>query len=80
MGNEAYLAYASQLEIDQAAFQECINSGRYEDEVRADFEFAAELGVRSTPTFFVNGIAVVGAQPFEIFQQVIESELAGDIP
>ena len=48
--------------------------------VQADFDFAAELGVRSTPTFFINGIAVVGAQPFDIFQQVIERELAGDIP
>jgi protein-disulfide isomerase len=80
LGSEAYLEYASQLDADQAAFKECIDSGRYQEEVQADFEFAAELGVRSTPTFFVNGIAVVGAQPFEIFQQVIESELAGEIP
>ena len=80
LGNGAYLDYASQLGIDQADFQECIDSGRYEAEVQADFDFAAELGVRSTPTFFINGIAVVGAQPFDIFQQVIERELAGDIP
>lgn len=80
LGSSAYLEYASRLEIDQAAFQDCIDSSRYQDEVQADFEFAAELGVRSTPTFFVNGIAVVGAQPFEIFQQVIESELSGELP
>ena len=80
LGNEAYLEYASQLDMDEAAFQECIGSGRYQDEVQSDFEFAANLGVRSTPTFFINGIAVVGAQPFEIFQQVIERELAGEIP
>jgi protein-disulfide isomerase len=80
LGSSAHLEYASRLEIDQAAFQECIDSGRYQDEVQADFEFAAELGVRSTPTFFVNGIAIVGAQPFEIFQQVIESELVGELP
>jgi protein-disulfide isomerase len=80
LGNGAYLDYASQLGIDQADFQECLDSGRYRAEVQADFDFAAELGVRSTPTFFINGIAVVGAQPFEIFQQVIERELAGEIP
>jgi protein-disulfide isomerase len=80
LGNGAYLDYASQLGIDQAGFQECLDSSRYEAEVQADFDFAAELGVRSTPTFFINGIAVVGAQPFEIFQQVIERELAGEIP
>ena len=76
----AYLEYASQLGLDGEQFQECIDSGRYQQEVQSDFEFAANLGVRSTPTFFINGIAVVGAQPFEIFQQVIERELAGEIP
>jgi protein-disulfide isomerase len=35
--------------------------------------------VRSTPTFFINGIALVGAQPFEVFQQVIDKELAGEL-
>jgi protein-disulfide isomerase len=80
LGSTAYLEYASQLEIDQAAFQECIETNRYQAEVQADFEFAADLGVRSTPTFFINGIAVVGAQPFEIFQQVIDRELAGELP
>ena len=77
---EAYQEYASQLELDEEAFQECMESGRYQQEVQSDFDFAANLGVRSTPTFFINGIAVVGAQPFEIFQQVIEKELAGEIP
>jgi predicted DsbA family dithiol-disulfide isomerase len=57
-----------------------VESNRYAREVQADFDFAAELGIRSTPTFFVNGIAVVGAQPFNIFQQIIERELAGEIP
>jgi protein-disulfide isomerase len=77
---EAYQEYASQLGLDTGKFQECIDSGRYQQEVQSDFDFAANLGVRSTPTFFINGIAVVGAQPFEIFQQVIEKELAGEIP
>jgi protein-disulfide isomerase len=80
LGNEAYLEYASQLEVDEVSFKECIDSGRYQEEVQADFEFAANLGVRSTPTFFINGIAVVGAQPFDIFQKIIEQELAGEIP
>jgi len=80
LSSEAYQEYATQLELDTDEFQECIDSGRYQEEVQSDFEFAANLGVRSTPTFFVNGIAVVGAQPFEVFQQVIERELAGEIP
>ena len=35
---------------------------------------------RSTPTFFINGLAIVGAQPLDIFKQVIDKELAGEIP
>ena len=80
LSTDAYQEYASQLDLDVEEFVECLDSGRYEEEVQADFDFAANLGVRSTPTFFVNGIAVVGAQPFEVFQQVIEQELAGEIP
>ena len=38
------------------------------------------LGIRSTPTFFINGLAVVGAQPIDVFKQVIDKELAGEIP
>ena len=80
LSTDAYQEYASQLGVDTEEFAECLDSGRYEEEVQADFDFAANLGVRSTPTFFVNGIAVVGAQPFEVFQQVIDQELAGEIP
>jgi protein-disulfide isomerase len=80
LSTEAYEEYADQLGLDNQAFQECIESDRYQEEVQADFDFAANLGVRSTPTFFINGIAVVGAQPFEVFQEVIEKELAGEIP
>jgi protein-disulfide isomerase len=62
------------------AFNECLESRRYVDEVEADYEFAVNLGIRSTPTFFVNGIPVVGAQPFEVFKNLIDQELAGELP
>lgn len=80
LGTDAYRQYASQLGLDTQAFIKCLESGRYREEIQADYDFAADLGVRSTPTFFINGIAIVGAQPFEVFQQVIEKELAGEIP
>jgi protein-disulfide isomerase len=76
----AYRQYASNLGLDAQAFAECLESDRFLDEVQADFDYAAELGVRSTPTFFVNGIAVVGAQPFDLFKDLIDKELAGEIP
>jgi protein-disulfide isomerase len=80
LNTKAYQMYAEELELDMDEFNECFSSGRYEAEVMADLEWAAQLGVRSTPTFFLNGIALVGAQPYEVFEQVIEKELAGEIP
>lgn len=79
LSSEAYQEYAQDLGLDTGKFDECLQDEKYKDEVDADFEFAARLGVRSTPTFFINGIALVGAQPFEVFQQVIEKELAGEL-
>ena len=66
--------------LDAQKFQECYTSGRYSQEVVDDYQFASQLGVRSTPTFFVNGIPVVGAQPYDVFKQLIDQELAGEIP
>jgi protein-disulfide isomerase len=43
-------------------------------------DFSLGLGVQSTPTFFVNGLAIIGAQPLSNFKQLIDKELAGEIP
>lgn len=80
LGASAYIQYASELGLDTAALEECLSSRRYQDEVEGDYNYAANLGVRSTPTFFLNGIPLVGAQPFEVFDEVISKELAGEIP
>lgn len=76
----AYEQYASEMDLDMNDFTACLESGDQNDEVMADYEYAANLGVRSTPTFFVNGIPLVGAQPFDVFQNLIDQELAGEIP
>ena len=80
LSQDAYQKYAADLGLDTAAFAKCISDGRFSDEVTADMNFAANLGISSTPTFFINGIALVGAQPYEVFKQVIDLELAGKIP
>ncbi len=80
MGRNAYETYAEELGLELEGFKECMESGRYVDEVEADYQYAATLGIRSTPTFFVNGIPVVGAQPFEVFKTLIDKELAGELP
>ena len=77
---EAYQQYAAELGLDTQAFAECLADRRYESEVMGDYDYAVNLGISSTPTFFINGIPIVGAQPYEVFKQLIDKELAGEIP
>jgi len=80
LGSGVYTQYAQDLNLDAASFETCMTERTYQAQVQADSDFALNLGVSSTPTFFINGLAIVGAQPLAIFQQVIDKELAGEIP
>jgi len=80
LGSSVYVQYAQDLGLDMNSFDECVAENRYQDAVQSDLDFAVNMGVRSTPTFFINGLAVVGAQPLDVFKQVIDKELAGEIP
>ncbi|MFW9998168.1 MAG: DsbA family protein, partial [Candidatus Odinarchaeota archaeon] len=73
---DVFKGYAGELELDQAAFDECLDSGRHMAAVQADFQEGAGFGVSGTPAFFINGQPLVGAQPYEAFVQVIEALLA----
>lgn len=68
--------WALDLNLDESKFNNCLDSGRYEEEVKKDFQDGSTAGVTGTPAFFVNGILVEGAHPFESFKQIIEAELA----
>jgi protein-disulfide isomerase len=73
-----FKGYAGDLGVDQAAFDECLDSGRHADAVRADLQEGAGFGVTGTPAFFINTLPLRGAQPYEVFVQVIEELLAED--
>ena len=76
LGVDALKRQVGALGLDQAAFDSCLDSDRFADEVRADLLQGQGLGVSSTPTVFVNGRAVLGAAPFATFDQIIREELA----
>lgn len=80
LNRNAYIQYAADLELDGSTFEACLDSGKFDDFIQEDMDFSLNLGVRSTPTFFLNGLAVVGAQPIDVFKQLIDQELAGEIP
>jgi len=66
---------AQDLQLDMTAFAACYDSDAHVERVQSVMESASALGVTGTPTFFVNGRMMVGAQPFEQFKTVIEEEL-----
>lgn len=75
-----YIQYAADLDLNVDTFTACLSDGSHDAFIQEDMQFALDLGVQSTPTFFVNGLAIVGAQPLANFQQIIDKELAGEIP
>jgi len=68
--------FAADLGLDVETFNDCLDEGRYNSIVREETSAARSMGVRSTPTFLINGQPLIGAQPFENFQQVIEQLLS----
>jgi protein-disulfide isomerase len=68
--------YAKQISLDTPPFADCYNNLRYAPDIAADKNYAASVGISGTPTFVVNGIIIGGAQPYEVFQAVIDAELA----
>ena len=69
-------ATAKSLGLDTAKFDTCFDQAKYEAGVRADMEQGKQLGIDGTPAFFINGRMLVGAQPVENFDQMIDEELS----
>ncbi len=70
--------FAVDLGLNTTSFNEGLDSGKYTQLVQSDTNTGQQFGVRSTPSFLVNGQPIVGAQPFEVFEQAIEILLAAD--
>ena len=71
------LALAQELKLDMARFEPCLKNDETLTRVKDDTQEGQQAGVRGTPTFFVNGRAIVGAVPLKNFQQTIEQVLSG---
>jgi protein-disulfide isomerase len=65
--------------LDTARFKACLESGKHQAAVQKDVEEGKRLDVTGTPTFFINGRVLVGAQPLEAFVRVIDDELARSV-
>ncbi|MDP2728283.1 MAG: DsbA family protein, partial [Dehalococcoidia bacterium] len=80
--NSKLKGFASDLGLDRAAFDACLDSGRMASKLNQDYNEGMSKGVQATPTFFVkvagaagNGQKIEGAYPYSNFQAAIESAL-----
>jgi len=72
---DKFKEYAIELGLNAEQFNSCLDSGRYNGRVDETSKEANALSVNGTPTFFINGKLLVGAQPFQIFKAVLDKEL-----
>lgn len=72
---EMFKTFAGEIGLESAEFAACLDGRTYEARVLADLETGLTAGVDGTPAFFLNGNFISGAQPYELFQEAIESLL-----
>jgi protein-disulfide isomerase len=70
-----FLQLAGNLKLNTSQFTSCLDTNKYADFVEKERTDAANYGVNSTPTLFVNGTKIVGAQPYSVFQAAFDSVL-----
>jgi protein-disulfide isomerase len=67
--------YAADTGLDAPKFNSCLDTAKYAERVQAQMGAGSQLGVSSTPTLFVNGRLLSGAQPYETFTAIVDDEL-----
>ena len=67
--------FAKELKLDETKFNSCLDSGKFRKQVEATSDAGRSVGVDGTPATFINGQLVSGAQPFAVFQKIIDEEL-----
>jgi protein-disulfide isomerase len=67
--------YATELDLDMEAWTTCRADPAQAAEVQADMADGSALGITGTPAFFVNGVFLAGAMPYETFKQIIDGDL-----
>ena len=64
--------YARAVGLDLGVLHECLRSGRFDDHIREGIRLGHEAGVSAAPSFFVNGVFLAGAQPYEQFKLLVD--------
>jgi protein-disulfide isomerase len=76
VGQDKLDQFAGEVGLDKAKFDKCVKDKKYAADIERDVKDGGEVGVNGTPTFFINGRMLDGAQTFDKFQEVIDEEIA----
>jgi protein-disulfide isomerase len=77
LSRDALIKYAGQVKVsDTQQFTTCLDTQKYLSKVEDDIKAGIGYSVTGTPTFFVNGNILVGAQPFRVISAFIDREIA----
>lgn len=72
---DAFKEFARQINLDENKFASCMENGGFEQEIAKDIADGELYTIGFTPTVFIGDKKIVGAQPYEVFKKVIDSEL-----
>ncbi len=75
LDQKSLLSYAEELGLDMKKFTDDLNSGEHAAEVEKDVQLAESIDLYNTPTFYINGLQIVGERPFDYFKKIIDAEL-----
>lgn len=73
---ESLKGHADELGLDGEAFAACLDDARHAESVNEDMLTGRSYGASSTPTLFINGRPVFGAMPLDVFDEIVQEELA----
>lgn len=78
--NEKFVGYAADLKLDTTKFSACLISTKYDNSTESSKKEASKFGFSGTPSFWINGELVVGAQKYDTFKTILDKEVAATTP
>jgi protein-disulfide isomerase len=84
LGNKLYSDLASQLNLDTKKFSACLKDAKFKGRLSDEVKYGLKIGIEGTPAFFIGRVegdklldvkSIVGAQPANVFANLIDSYL-----
>jgi len=76
LNKDGLIANAAKLSLDGKQFSACLADEKYKGQIEQDSQDGMRAGGSGTPSFFINGIFLSGAQPESAFEKIIQEQIA----